>query len=421
VADTTKRPRDHRHHPGQKRLIWWPRRAIFRSDGRPLGEYQPKKVLRRAPERIPIAKIGSKYGPLPDSLLPVRSARSDFASRNRLGSCNRRRQSFFVPRRIGEYQMEVVLHIGIEKTGTTAIQQFLYSNVEALSGQALALLDCAGKPNNRLLPAWFRDDEKSDDMLRSKGIFDAEGKRRFFEGWPESLSAEIAALSRNHKRLIITSEHFHSRLPTERETQRVAAFCSAHFEKARVVVYLRRQDELMESLYSTALRVGHDIGKRRFARAAIEKSDYFDFHALLKRWEAAFGRESLEIGVYDPKCLHNGNVVSDFARRTGIDFATTNQTTVRANKAVGRGGEAIYRFISALTLQDYPSGAESQHAARRRLGVALRRRAHSRLSKVLHAGPPLRFAPGLKDEVLAAYEDSNRRLSEEYLEGRRVC
>jgi len=316
--------------------------------------------------------------------------------------------------------VEVVLHIGVEKTGTTAIQNFLYLNADALSSQSTALLECAGKPNNRLLPAWFRDDDRSDDMLRSKGVFDADGKRRFFEGWPETLGVEIAALSRSHERLIITSEHFHSRLPTERETRRVAAFCSAYFERVRVIVYLRRQDELMESLYSTALRLGHDVGRRRFARTAIKNKDYFDFHALLRRWESAFGRDALEVAVYDPNWLHEGSVVSDFARRAGIDLAMTSPISGRANKALGRGGEAIYRFINALTLKDNPSIAEDQQAVRRRLGIALRRRARSRLSRILYAGPPLRFAPRLKDEVLAAYADSNRRLSEEYFDSQQI-
>jgi len=132
---------------------------------------------------------------------------------------------------------------------------------------------------------------------------------------------ELAALPDHVHTVIYSSEFCHSRLIENAHVAKLAALLQRHFASVRVLVYLRRQDEMACSGYSILLRSG-DTGLEILpnvpdAAAAANFRDliwsyYFDYEVLLDRYARAFGRHCIEPHIFAPNRLADGNLVSDF-------------------------------------------------------------------------------------------------------------
>ena len=82
--------------------------------------------------------------------------------------------------------MKCILHIGTEKTGTTLIQDCIYSNYNALSKQRVAVSNELDRPNNRKLVAYFQT--TFDDYFKQNKIFTHLDKDRFFKDFIKKIS-----------------------------------------------------------------------------------------------------------------------------------------------------------------------------------------------------------------------------------------
>lgn len=223
-------------------------------------------------------------------------------------------------------KMDLVLHIGIEKTGTTLLQSWLYANAEALSRQGVYLGQSLGTPNNRKLVAFFQTSR--DDFWAFNGFATDDGKRQFFGGFLESVEEELRAAEADHHTMVITSEHFHSRLVNDAEVAELAAFCHRNFASTRVVCYLREQSAVRRSLYSTVLKTGGTVAFDDFQTELRPETPYYDFHGLAERWARHFGPESLDLRLYDSRSFAGGDLRRDFLTAIGrgvapdgLDFA----------------------------------------------------------------------------------------------------
>jgi hypothetical protein len=115
---------------------------------------------------------------------------------------------------------------------------------------------------------------------------------------------------------VFSNEHCHSRLNNINEIINLKKLLNTFFEKIDVVVYLRRQDEMAVSLYTTMLKNG-------YTRADILQADkasllYYDHKSLLDRWSFVFGEEAISVGLFVRENLIDRSVISDFCSRTGI-------------------------------------------------------------------------------------------------------
>ena len=141
--------------------------------------------------------------------------------------------------------MRCVLHIGAEKTGSTAIQTWLSGNQSQLEAHGVFQSRVMLPGVNRELAACFQDD--LDDLHAANDIFDEEQRRAVCVPFLERLSAEIRDESSRFDRMIVSSEHFHSRFRSEKSISALAGFLNAHFTSIRVVCYLREQSDALLS------------------------------------------------------------------------------------------------------------------------------------------------------------------------------
>ena len=171
--------------------------------------------------------------------------------------------------------MRCVLHIGTEKTATTTLQDFVYSNRKALLKFGVCLSDVLGKTNNRKLVAYFQpylDDYYYDNMINSE-----EKRQLHFDGFVEAFEKEIAALSAKADVLLITSEHFHSRLQTIESISRLKGFLEQFFESITVICFFREQSAVAASLYSTSIKNKNYDDIASFVKKVTPASHYYNY------------------------------------------------------------------------------------------------------------------------------------------------
>src|SRR5690606_10056545 len=91
--------------------------------------------------------------------------------------------------------------------------------------------------------------------------------------------------------LLLSNEHCSSRLISNEDILRLKDMLSPLAETTRIVVYLRRQDEALLSMYSTMVRSGSSQGLQFPPGHVIALR--FDYARLLGLWADVFGRENI--------------------------------------------------------------------------------------------------------------------------------
>ncbi len=248
--------------------------------------------------------------------------------------------------------MRAILHIGTEKTGSTAIQYRLAAAREELLTHGFAYSRVAavvdGGANHVALYRYALELEA--ELAR------ATAKRgEVPRPLPQALAQEVASLKGRAHTLILSNEHLHSRVTTPEGVARIRALLEENFESVTVVVYLRRQDDLAVSRYSTSLRVGRPASLSLLDEAKRTPL-YFDYEALLARWSGAFGRQAVIARLFDRQALVGGDVVADFLKVCGFDGVLQSNGPGDPNRSLPAAvQEYLHRFIEAL-----PSGTRTR-------------------------------------------------------------
>jgi hypothetical protein len=118
-------------------------------------------------------------------------------------------------------------------------------------------------------------------------------------------------------KVVLSGEHCSSRLVTEPEIARLHGMLAPLFDAITVVLYVRRQDEVLSSHYSTLMKTGYTHEIRMPPEEEIVS--HYDYFSMAERWAAIFGRESMVVRRYDRRWLRNGDAVDDFCAVVGID------------------------------------------------------------------------------------------------------
>ncbi len=298
---------------------------------------------------------------------------------------------------------QLILHIGTEKTGTTSLQADLYANRDALAAQGVGLLSAADTPNNRRIASYAR-------MRPAHEFYDLQ-LARTGENWREVLQqavrAEIQAMPASMHSVIVTSEHLQSRLNTVEEVQRVADLFAGLFEQVKVIVYLRRQDRLATSLYSTALRGGWAYDTPFTDGAPVTQDLYYNYAELLKRWAQVFGAANINVRLFEPKKFVGGQLHSDFCHACGLP-------EVAAHMKLGPArNEALPAVVATAVLAFNRAMAGQGVLKEDPQAVLLRERIISNLSPRF-AGPPPAVAKKPAQRFLAKFSASNQAVARQW-------
>ena len=213
-----------------------------------------------------------------------------------------------------------VLHIGVEKTGSTSIRMALAECRHGMREQGILFPHFAGPRNHLRLVVAAMDfgvvDNIKQSLLVQNGMSEERFRAEFLADFHSELLHGISmdahqtlSVPKWHT-LVFSSELISSRLHTNNEIDRLIRWLKPHVDLIEVVVFLRRQDLLAESRFSSRLRQGEtnlksvfqDASRRSFlqspeTRIINEHHNWFNYKNLIGRFESAGQREHAAIKI----------------------------------------------------------------------------------------------------------------------------
>ncbi|MEO5834023.1 MAG: hypothetical protein ABIR83_11725 [Nakamurella sp.] len=244
--------------------------------------------------------------------------------------------------------MDVVVHIGTEKTGTTTLQAMLHRNRERLMAAGFYFVQSPGTHNNRNLPVYCLRQRRIDDHCRAQLVDNVEDKIAFQHHIRTRFDEEIAQLPGWVHTVLISSEHFHSRLLHDDEVGNLQSLLTPHFERITILAYLREQASTAVSAFSTHLTTGGVGRLPLFVREyCTPESSYYNYQEFLGRWSRVFGRADMIVRLFDPAEFVNGDLVDDFLSVLDPALIGTLDTGVRPlNESVGQFGQSLLNAVN---------------------------------------------------------------------------
>ena len=185
---------------------------------------------------------------------------------------------------------KLYLHIGMGKTGTTALQHFFWDNRDILAAKGicypkLGIQSCAHHLLSPHIP-------------------------RFLEDQWEFLSVEKWAptlVTAKEHRILLSSELM--AWADEALARKFCAQVSAWFD-VHVVIYLRRQDNIIMASYNQQIKAGPQ--KRRIDLIYRKQLERFDYLKILTPWADSLEPGKLIVRPYEKEQFHKGDIRKDF-------------------------------------------------------------------------------------------------------------
>ena len=271
----------------------------------------------------------------------------------------------------------LILHVGTHKTGTSALQKLFLHHRDVLAASSVGL---AEPPHPEL--------------------GDHHYVVSFLEQGPAGYDQFLASLETGHDTTLLTSECLLPWLMMSDRAADLPAMLAPRFE-VTVVLYLRRQDFLKESIFAEVATCWYQGDIRD------EHHYFYDFEAIVGRLVELFGAGALRVGIYRDD--QPQDIAADFLGLCGLERLTDRLGPVtRERVSLDRRRVAVL----ALCPKDDP-----QHFARIREAV---------VGDPTLAADPCKYqlSPQERRAFLEPFIESNRRVArafrpdaEDYLTG----
>jgi hypothetical protein len=285
------------------------------------------------------------------------------------------------------------IHIGAPKTGSTFLQRVFCENRLVLGRAGLLYPEISlrgfGHHDIAFLlaggyPDWATPQERSLDDL---------GK-------------DLAKAVESHAgSILLSSEDFYLFPEPARLVSFLESAGALAGRPARIVVYLRRQDEAHESWYNQRVKAQGETG-------AIEASlsrfyDLWDYQSRLAPWAAAFGEDALVVRRYVPPAEDSPSLIDDMMRVLAIEDFAPAAPAISINSGENRDILEFQRILNQL-----PLSVQEKRRFHKEL-IALSERARG---QGLFDERPL-LDLGARGTLMRRYERSNAAVAERWFAG----
>ncbi len=181
--------------------------------------------------------------------------------------------------------MKFLVHIGVNKTGTSSLQRAFFERRDRLSEQGILY------PETGLQLSAHHQISRvvKGAPPASVGMSDT---------WADDLRAEF----KDHELCVLSSENF----ATLQDVRPMAEICPPG--DTRVVVYLRDYARYMVSWYQQAIH-SRNIA---FSLEDFLDNHQADFTTILRLWREVYGTDNVEVRLYDRASLKDRDIVADF-------------------------------------------------------------------------------------------------------------
>ncbi|MEY2675284.1 MAG: hypothetical protein RL102_550 [Actinomycetota bacterium] len=196
--------------------------------------------------------------------------------------------------------MRAILHIGLEKTGTTSIQQLLKLGVPQLRKAGVWVCESQHSGNNFHLALASFEAFRPDSLLRTLGITSAKEFEVFSARQARLLQREVQqAKAAGCNTFLISSEHLQSRLTKDADLAKLKSMLStAGIDEIEILCYLRSPLRIALSHHGMAIKKGVHISDEALLPGNPRVSHILDFENMVRMWSNAFGRSNLTLRLY---------------------------------------------------------------------------------------------------------------------------
>jgi len=224
-------------------------------------------------------------------------------------------------------QTTLYLHIGTHKTGTSAIQYVLRNNKEILRRHGLAYVKLSRKKIRSLTeynPSLVNSLKKT--VLNQTNTYNQQGEFNFI------ISDE--ALSGN-------TDHYYRNIDVIAKSFREIT----EGFSVKIIVYLRRQDQFIQSAYTQKIHQGESYSFKEFLNSFPR--DVLNWKKLLDIYDEYFGKDNIIARIYDDQLLSGDRgVLNDFSKIINCEeLAETKQTKFK-NKGYSRDSVELARLLN---------------------------------------------------------------------------
>lgn len=303
----------------------------------------------------------------------------------------------------GKTAATLYLHVGTHKTGTTAIQDFCADNRETLERHGYYYPIFPRKIGN-ILPC-RNGAFLSFVKYGPEGGFASEEDEAI---WRECMDDVIQHFSQCPN-AILTDEDIwnHPVFDDLGMWNNLRAESEAHGFQVKIVVYLRRQDQILFSYWAQKVKMAtSECGKLPFEEVLAHAGDWFalDYAKRLGEIASVFGKERILLRVYERDRFKGGSVVPDFLETVGLDASLAAAPSGGdPNPSLSGNALEIKRIINTV-----PDVRHETLLLARQVALAC-----SEQEKRL--GKRTMYSPEQRDALLAKYEESNRSVARDYL------
>lgn len=216
---------------------------------------------------------------------------------------------------------KIILHIGYNKTGTTAIQKSFYYNRKRLNKSGIFYpIKCRGKRRSKahhsLAECLLYHIGKPLPRFVKKKIYCKYNVNYYWKLLKEELSESECSSA------FISTEAF-SRLRGHPEQMKFIKDQLRGYH-VKILVYLRNQPEFLASAYNQAVKRGHETRTvDELMQSGWMNIDYF---VELEQWESVFGTENMIVRIFDKEKMTGGIVIDllNLLENEGISIDTSD-------------------------------------------------------------------------------------------------
>lgn len=249
--------------------------------------------------------------------------------------------------------MKLILHIGTEKTGSTALQVFLKRHEKALYAEGIIFPDIFQTANAAEL--YLSGLSQNDSDYLDIRLF---GRSTMFrQKYVKQLGEELSrfATASHAEACILSSELLYPRLPDVQSLRRMKCNLFEAFDDVHIVCYIRNQAERALGLTMEVIKNGNYLPQILSPKDNIKLNSSCNYRTVLSRWMEVFpGR--VTVRRYERNSLVNADVIDDFLHIIGHPELMSLPKPHEVNRSLTQGQAQILNYLNHKKLSREKKG-----------------------------------------------------------------
>lgn len=304
---------------------------------------------------------------------------------------------------------DIILHVGVEKTGTTTIQEYLNFNYDSLIKKKVLYPQSLGSVNHMMLTACFLEKDPSNSLRKLLEIEDSSSFNVFKLKILSDFNSEIERFRPNT--ILISDEHINVNFLTPEDLNNFKQGLELFGNIKKVIIYLRRQIDFQLSIFSEAIKSGNMIGfdiNNPLDLCSDEIPFRFRYDKILTYFSMVFGKDKLDVRMFDKTYFKNGDLLEDFISAADIDHKVNSGLIINKNRSLDA---KIIKKVASLI--KYLEDQKYQYRS------VIKKDLLAKCEK-MYEGNRLEIGSLLQNEFMMKFQEINRKVQEEYFGGKEV-